>query len=131
MRRDQEPALSVADKIDDVDTRAQTEDDVYLVQMQKAFAGGHDNEARTLALKFNDPSRRAKWLAQIAGRVSPRSKDHTEAADLLSQAYSIAEKSDNTPAKLEVLCSSRQNLYASITSPFEREQGVIGKPRVA
>lgn len=103
MRRDPERALSVAGKIDEVDARAQTEDDVYLALMQNAFSGSHYDEARTLALKFNDPNRRARWLAQIAGRVSPRSKDHTDAANLLSQAYSIAEKSDNTPAKLQVL----------------------------
>lgn len=103
MRRDPERALSVAGKIDDVETRAQTEDDVYLVLMQNAFGGSYYDEARTLALKFSDPNRRARWLAQIASRVSPRSKDHTDAANLLSQAYSIAEKGDNTPAKLQVL----------------------------
>jgi len=103
MRRDPEQALPIARKIDDEEMRAQTEDDVYLVLMQRVFGGSSYDEARTLALKFNDPNSRARWLAQIASRVSLRSKDHTEAADFLSQAYSIAAKSDNTPAKLEVL----------------------------
>lgn len=103
MRSDPQQALPIARKIDDEEMRAQTEDDVYLVLMQRAFGGSSYDEARTLALKFNDPNSRARWLAQIASRVSLRSKDHTEAADLLSEAYSIAAKSDNTPAKLEVL----------------------------
>jgi hypothetical protein len=86
--------------------------------LQNAFAGSHFEEARTLALKFNDPNRRARWLTQIAGRVSPRSKDHTDAANLLSQAYSIAEKSDNTPAKLQVLL-----LIANEFVRFDQDRG--------
>lgn len=101
MRSEPERALEVARKIDDRDLRAQTEDDVYLVLMQKAFGSG-GAEATTLALKFNDLPRRARWLAQIAGNL-PRSGDRTEKAELLSQAHSIAAKSDNTPVKLEVL----------------------------
>lgn len=118
MRRDPERALSVAGKIDNVDARAQTEDDVYLALLQNAFGGSHYDEARTLALKFNDPHRRTRWLTQIAGRVSSGSKDHTDAANLLSQAYSIAEKSDNTPAKLQVLL-----LIANEFVRFDQDRG--------
>lgn len=118
MRRDPERALSVAGKIDNVDARAQTEDDVYLTLLQNAFGGSHYDEARTLALKFNDPNRRARWLTQIAGRVSHGSKDHTDAANLLSQAYSIAEKCDNTPAKLQVLL-----LIANEFVRFDQDRG--------
>jgi hypothetical protein len=118
MRSDPEQALSVAGKIDDQDMRAQTEDDVYLVMMQKVFIGSSFDAARSVALKFNDPNRRARWLAQIANRISPRSKDHTETADLLSQAYSIAAKSDNTPVKLEVLL-----LIAKEFLSFDRDRG--------
>ena len=98
-----ERALEVARKIDDQQLRAQTEDDVYLVLMQKAFGLGSETEARTLALKFNDLPRRARWLAQIAGGQMRRSKDRIETAELLSQAHAIAVKGDNTPVKLEVL----------------------------
>jgi hypothetical protein len=118
MRNDPDQALSLAGKIDDQDMRAQTEDDVYLVLMQKAFASGSYDEARTGALKFNDANRRARWLVQIADRVSPRSKDPSEAADLLSQAYAIAAKSDNTPVKLEVLL-----LIAKEFVSFDEERG--------
>lgn len=98
MRNEPERALEVAKKIDDLELRAQTEDDVYLVLMQNAFRGG-DAEAKSLARKFNDLTRRARWLAQI----SARSKDNTEAVELLSEAHSIAVKTENTPAKIEVL----------------------------
>lgn len=103
MRSEPERALEVAKKIEDQELRAQTEDDVYLVLMRNAFSSGADAEAKSLALKFNDLSRRARWLVQIAGTVSRRSKDNTETAELLSEAHSIAAKTENTPAKLEVL----------------------------
>jgi TPR repeat protein len=118
MRRDPEQALAIAGKIDDQEMQAQTEDDVYLVLMQKAFGGRSYDEAKTVALKFNDANRRASWLAQIASRLSPHSKDHTEAVDLLSQAYSIAAKSDNTPAKLEVLLLIAKELVG-----FDQDRG--------
>ena len=98
-----ERALDVARKIADQQLRAQTEDDVYLVLMQKAFVFGSETEAMTLALKFNDLPRRARWLAQIAGSKMRRSKDRIETLELLSQAHAIAAKGDDTPVKLEVL----------------------------
>lgn len=103
MRSDPEQALTVARKIDELELRAQTEDDVYLVLMQKVFRRGADSEATSLALKFNDLPRRARWLAQIAASLPARSGDQTEKAQLLSQAHSIAAKSDSTPVKTEVL----------------------------
>jgi len=118
MRNDPDQALSEARKIDDQEMRAQTEDDIYLVQMQKTFADGSYDEARVQALKFNDVNRRARWLVQIAERVSLRSKDHSEAVDLLSQAYAIAAKSENTPVKLDVLL-----LIAKEFVGFDQERG--------
>jgi len=102
MRRDPEQALEFARKIDAAEMRAQSEDDVYLVLLQKAFSGGSNDDARKLALKLNDVAGRARWLAEIAGRLSSRT-DRTEAANLLSEAYSIAAKCDNTPAKVAAL----------------------------
>lgn|GEM_PF-1489785 len=118
MRNDPDQALSLAGKIDDQEMRAQTEDDVHLVLMQKTFADGSYDEARARALKFNDANRRARWLVQIADRVSPGSKDHSEAVELLSQAYAIAAKSDNAPVKLEVLL-----LVAKEFVSFDQERG--------
>ncbi len=103
MRRDPKQALDVARKIDNAEMRAQSEDDVFLVLLQKAFSSGSNDEAKKLALRLNDVAGRARWLAEIASRISLRTKDRTEAANLLSEAYSIAVKSDNTPAKVEAL----------------------------
>ena len=105
MRSNPAQALEVAGKIDDADVRAQTEDDVYLTMLQKAFHGRSYDEARRLSLKMSDATMRAKWLAEIATEVFARSKDRAEAVNLFSEAYSIAAKSENTPAKLEVLLS--------------------------
>jgi hypothetical protein len=114
MRSDSERALEVARKIDDQELRAQTEDDVYLILMRKAYSSGAE-AAIALALKFNDPSRRARWLVQIAGS---RSQDQTEKSQLLSQAYSIAVKSDNTPVKIDVLL-----LIAKEFLRFDQDRG--------
>jgi hypothetical protein len=102
MRTDPKQALSIAAKIDDQQMRAQTEDEVLLVLLQKAFAGRAYDEARSWALKFNDRNSQARWLTRVASRVASTSRDQT-ASDLLSQAYSIASKSDNTAARLDVL----------------------------
>lgn len=103
MRIDPKQALLIASKIEDRQMRAQTEDEVLLVLLQKAFAGRAYDEARSWALKFNDRNSQARWLTRIASRVASSSRDQTEASELLSQAYSIASKSDNTAARLEVL----------------------------
>lgn len=118
MRTDPKQALSMASKIDDQQMRAQTEDEVLLVLLQKAFAGRVYDEARSLALKFNDRNSQARWLTRIASKVVSSSRDQTEAPDLLSQAYSIASKSDNTAAKLEVLL-----LIAKEFVGFDRDRG--------
>jgi len=117
MRIDPEPALSISSKIDDQQMRAQTEDEVLLVLLQKAFVGRAYDEARRWALKFNDRNSQARWLTRVASRVAS-SSDQTEASDLLSQAYSIASKSDNTAAKLEVLL-----LIAKEFVGFDRDRG--------
>jgi hypothetical protein len=118
MRTEPERALELAVKIDDRELRAQTEDDIYLVLMRNAFSNGPGTEAKALALRFNDPQRRARWLTQIAANLLTRSKDQTEAAELLSQAHSITAKSDNTPVKLEVLL-----LIAKEFLRFDQQRG--------
>jgi hypothetical protein len=118
MRIDPEQALSMASKIDDREMRAQTEDEVLLVVLQKAFAGRSYDDARNWALKFNDRNSQARWLTQVASRVASSSKEQTEASELLSRAYSIASKSDNTAAKLEVLL-----LIAKEFVGFDRDRG--------
>ena len=118
MRIDPEQALSIVSKIDDRQVRAETEDEVLLVLLQKAFAGRAYDKARNWALKFNDHNSQARWLTRVASRVASSSRDQTEASDLLSRAYSIASKSENTAAKLEVLL-----LIAKEFVGFDRDRG--------
>src|SRR5215216_1614506 len=118
MRIDPEEAMSIASKIDDQQMRAQTEDEVLLVLLQKAFTGRAYDEAMNWALKFNDRNSQARWLTRVASRVASSSRDQTRASDLLSRAYSIAMKSDNTAATLEVLL-----LIAKEFVGFERDRG--------
>lgn len=103
MRSDPKQSLEIARKIDDIELRGQTEDDVYLVLMHPELRGRNYEGARKLALNMNDHESRAWWLAEIASRASSRAKDREQAINLLSEAYSMALKSDNTPAKLESL----------------------------
>src|SRR4029079_4087060 len=96
----------------------QTEDEVLLVLLQKAFATRSYDEAKDFALKFNDRLSQARWLAQIAAKLSRPSPDQSEASNLLSRAYSIASKADNGPAKVEVLL-----LIAKEYAGLDQERG--------
>jgi hypothetical protein len=118
MRSDPEQALEVAKKIDDAEVRAQTEDDVYLIMLQKVSGVPPFEKARTLALKMNDLASRARWLAKIAAQISSRAADRSQADELLSEAYSVAAKSDNTPARVEVLLSIAKEFLV-----FDQQRG--------
>lgn len=117
MRTNAEQALSIVSKIDDQQMRAQTEDEVLLVLLQKAFAVRAYDEARKWALRFNDRNSQARWLTRIASKIAS-STDKTEASDLLARADAIASKSDNTAAKLEVLL-----LIAKEFAAFDQDRG--------
>ena len=103
MRRDPEAALKIIPKIDNQQLRMQTEDDVLLVLLQKAFATRSYDEAINFALKFNDRFSQARWLTRVASNMSRQSPDKSEASNLLSRAYSTVSKADNEPAKVDVL----------------------------
>jgi hypothetical protein len=118
MRTDPEQALSIVSKIDDRKMRAQTEDEVMLVLLQKAFAGRSYDEATNWALRFNDRNSQARWLTRVASRIASRSTDQTEASDLLLRAYAIASKSDNSADKIEVLLLIAKEFIA-----FDRDRG--------
>src|SRR4030095_5259549 len=94
MRNQPEKALDIARKIDDLELRAQTEDDVYLVMLANEFRSGSKDNAQGVALKINDTAARARWLAEIAVTkfLRSRDKDNATANDLLSEAFTIAAK---------------------------------------
>jgi hypothetical protein len=88
--------------------------------LDSSFRSGADEKAKSVALKINDLAARARWLAEIAVTRSFRSKDkdNATATDLLSEAYTIAAKSDNNPAKLDA-----QLFIAQQFLPFDRARG--------
>ncbi|HYW69749.1 MAG TPA: hypothetical protein VE961_01865, partial [Pyrinomonadaceae bacterium] len=121
MRTQPEKALEIAHKVADLELRAQTEDDVYLVMMADAFRSGPDEVARGLALKINDKATGARWLAEIAARRSgSRSKsiDPANATAQLSEAYTLAMKTDNDAAKVDALLFIAQQFLK-----FDRDRG--------
>jgi hypothetical protein len=121
MRGLPEKALEVARKIDDLELRAQSEDDVYLVMLEDAFRSNSNETAKSVALKINDKASQARWLAEIAVR-RPRSKskpfDEAAATASLSEAYTIAMKSDNDAAKVDALMFIAQQFLQ-----FNRDRG--------
>jgi hypothetical protein len=102
MRGDPERALSIAAKIDDQEMRAQTQDDIYLVLVADKLRSGTYDDARLAALKFNSPSLRAKALAELADRALT-ARDTVRATELLSEAYTIISKSENTADKVATI----------------------------
>jgi len=118
MRSQAEKALDVARKIDDLELRAQTEDNVYLVMMEDAFRGNGIELARNIALKMNDVGAKAKWLAEIAIKKSRRTKDATATANSLSEAYDVAAKGENNAAKVDALLYIAQQFLT-----VDRERG--------
>jgi hypothetical protein len=94
MRGDPDRALQLADKIDDKALREQTQDDINLVEAADVLRGGSYENARQVALKFNDTNLRSKTLAEVADRVWARSKNREKATELLSEAYEIAAKGE-------------------------------------
>lgn len=93
MRRDPERARSFADKIDDKPLREQTQDDISLVVAADALRGAAYEEARKVALRFNDTNLRAKTLAEVADAWI-RSRNRERASEILSEAYEIVAKGE-------------------------------------
>jgi hypothetical protein len=118
MYTEPEKALDVARRIEDVELRAECEDSVYIVMLADAFRSGGSNEnARSIALKINDKTAGAKWLAEIA--VRRRSSAQAAAATaLLSEAYAMAMKCDNDADKVDTLLFIGQQFLQ-----FDRDRG--------
>ncbi len=93
MRGDPERARSFADRIDDKPLREQTQDDVNLTVAGDALRGEGYEEARKVALKFNDSNLRAKTLAEVAD-AWVRSRNRERASEILSEAYEMVGKGE-------------------------------------
>jgi hypothetical protein len=118
MRSQPEKALDVTRKIEDLELRAQTEDNIYLVMMEDAFRSNGIEVARGIALKMNNVGAKAKWLAEIAIKKSRRSTNKTVTANSLSEAYDVAARSDNDAVKLDALLYIAQQFLQ-----VDRERG--------
>ena len=113
-----EKALELARRIDDLESRAHAEDDVYLVMLAEAFRGGSTENARGIALKINDKPTGARWLAEIAAKRTAVTDVAAERATTsLSEAYTIASKSENDAAKVDALLFIAQQFLK-----FDRER---------
>lgn len=108
MRGDAERALAVAAKIGDAGLRAQTEDDINIVRAQALLRSRSYDECRAAALKLNNGLLGARVLAELAGGVLSQTNDAGRAGELLSEAFAVAQKSEDTPAKLAALLSVAQ-----------------------
>lgn len=108
MRADGERALTVAAKIGDAGLRAQTEDDINIVQVQEFLRWRFYDDGRRVALKLNNVLLGARMLAALASSALSEKNDSKRATELLSEASSIAQKSEDTPGKLLALLAISQ-----------------------
>lgn len=101
MRQDADRALDVAKKIDDEKLRTSTEDDIYLIKVQKLLWSSESvAEAQKVSARFSNPVFRAKILAQLAAKVWSSNRDQSQAVELLSEAMTASAKADDVPDKV-------------------------------
>jgi hypothetical protein len=101
MRLDSDQALAIAKKIEDEKMRTSTEDDIYLIKIQRLTRSADTvAEARRVSLQFSNPVFRAKILAQLAAKVWSTSKDQAQAIELLTEALTATAKADDIPDKV-------------------------------
>ncbi|HEX7770813.1 MAG TPA: hypothetical protein VF435_00230, partial [Pyrinomonadaceae bacterium] len=103
MRSNSHKALEVAGKIDEAEIRAQAEDDIRLVVIQRLLVSGSYEDARNVALKLRNPSLHVKVLVELANKVWSQNKDTGRATELLSEASEIISKSEPVPDKVMAL----------------------------
>jgi hypothetical protein len=106
MRQDADRALAVAKKIDDPLLKTTAEDDIHLVKIQPLLQSRSYQEARKIALNFNNSVFRAKVLVALAGRAWSNGKDAAQAAEILSEAIAAAAKAEDSPDKVLALLSA-------------------------
>jgi len=103
-------ALTVIGKIQDMDLRNRTEDDINIVLFSRRLGAGNYDAAYQITVRINDRSLRSKMLAEEAKVFLNGSKNSGRAVELLSEAYSTALKGENTPDKLVALLDVAEEL---------------------
>jgi hypothetical protein len=147
MRSNNERALDVAGKIDDAELRAQAEDDIRLVAIQRLLQSRAYQEVKTTSLKLKNTGLQAKMLVELASRVLRENDDTVTATELLSQAYEIVSKNERVPDKvLGMLLIAQQFVRFDAIRGFEtlgnaiktlnqykgeeKTESVVSKPRL-
>ena len=100
MRSNSNKALEVAGKIDEAEIRAQAEDDIRLIVIQRLLVSGSYEDARNAALKLRNSSLHVRVLVELASKIWSQNKDTGRANELLSEASEIVSKSEAVPDKV-------------------------------
>jgi len=103
MRQDIDKALTVSSQIDNADLRKTTEDDINLVKIQQSLYRHSYDEARKTSSKLNNSLFRAKILVQLASKILSDNKDTALCSELLSEAITVASKSEDSADKVIAL----------------------------
>ena len=147
MRSNNEKALDVAGKIDDAELRAQAEDDIRLVAIQRLLQSRAYQEVKSTSLKLKNTGVQAKMLVELASRVLRENDDTATATELLSQAYEIVSRNERVPDKvLGTLLIAQQYVRFDAIRGFEtlgnaiktlnqykgeeKTESVVSKPRL-
>jgi hypothetical protein len=95
--------LTAADKIDDTSLRAQILSWLYFERTQKAIKDKNFLEARRLASKVVDLDQRAYLYSKIAEEMIKRTRNDSEARELLEEVLNAAAKAPDTEVKARAL----------------------------
>jgi len=101
MRTDPNRAASIASKIDNEGIRFKTKDDLSLLFASRKLREGNFLAARQIALQINDVNVKVQVLVAVAEAI--RRKDSSCDFEVLSDGYSIAQKDETRPEKVNEL----------------------------
>ena len=115
--------VSAADKIDDAGLRAQILSWLYFERTQKAIKDKNFQEARRLASKVVELDQRAYLYSRIAEELIKRTRNDSEARELLEEVLDAAAKAPDTEVKARTLLGVAY-LYTKIEA--NRSIAVLG-----
>jgi hypothetical protein len=118
MRVDPNRAAAIASKIENEGIRLKTKDDLSLLLASRKLRDGNFLAARQIALQIFDANLKIQVLVAVAEAI--RRKDGSCDFEVLSDGYSIAQKDENRPEKVnELLILSEAFAQCSTNRGFE------------
>ena len=118
MRADPNRAASIASKIENEGIRLKTKDDLSLLLASRKLRDGDFLAARQIALQIFDVNLKVQVLVAVAEAI--RRKDGSCDFEVLSDGYSIAQKDENRPEKInELLILSEAFAQCNTNRGFE------------